>query len=281
MRTVDLGSSPCITVDVSQTRCHGSTYSRGYAAPVITVGVDLSAESDKTVVACLEWSATGASLTDLTMRADDQAIVSAMLRADKAGIDCPLGWPDEFVDFVVAHRAAQAVAPEDVAGREWRRRLAFRRTDEEVRSRTGLVPLSVATNLLGLTAIRCSSLLAHLATLGRPVDRSGQGVVVEVYPAASLEMWGLRSRGYKGAARADALTNLVDDLRTHASWLDLNVHEGACREDDDAFDAVIAALTARAAATGRTFGPDESQLAAASTEGWIAMPSAPLSGLAR
>jgi len=37
---------------------------------------------------------------------------------DKAGIGYPLGWPDEFVDFVVAHRTGQAVAPEDVAGRE-------------------------------------------------------------------------------------------------------------------------------------------------------------------
>jgi predicted nuclease with RNAse H fold len=246
---------------------------------MITVGVDLSAESDNTVVACLEWTAAGASLTDLILRADDDAIVDALLRADKAGIDCPLGWPDEFVDFVVAHRTGQAVAPEDVAGREWRRRLAYRRTDDDVRSRTGLVPLSVATNLLGLTAMRCSSLLARLAAVGRPVDRSGQGVVVEVYPAASLNRWGLRSQGYKKSANAHVLAQLVADLRQHAGWLDLNVHEDTCKQNDDAFDAVIAAITARAAATGMTFSPDESQKAAAATEGWIAIPSAPLSDL--
>ena len=27
------------------------------------------------------------------------------MEADKAGIDCPLGWPDEFVSFMSAHRA--------------------------------------------------------------------------------------------------------------------------------------------------------------------------------
>jgi hypothetical protein len=46
-----------------------------------------------------------------------------------------------------------------------------------------------------------------------------------------------------------------------------------CRESHDAFDAVIAALTARAAARGLTRRPQtEAEAAAASTEGWVAFP---------
>jgi hypothetical protein len=52
------------------------------------------------------------------------------------------------------------------------------------------VPLSVATNRIGLAATRCAGLLARLAADGRPVDRAGTGVVVEVYPAAALKLAG-------------------------------------------------------------------------------------------
>ncbi|WP_281398007.1 hypothetical protein [Actinomadura alba] len=39
------------------------------------------------------------------------------MNADKAGIDCPLGWPDAFVDFVTAHRAGHVVTPAGLDGR--------------------------------------------------------------------------------------------------------------------------------------------------------------------
>lgn len=84
--------------------------------------------------------------------------------------------------------------PEEVAGHDWRRQLAFRRTDEPVRAATGLVPLSVAADRIAHPAMRCAGLLARLALEGQPVDRSGSGVVVEVYPAASLKQWGLPHR---------------------------------------------------------------------------------------
>jgi hypothetical protein len=44
-------------------------------------------------------------------------------------------------------------------------------------------------------------------------------------------------------------------------------------------DAVIAAMTARAAAQGQTFPPSEADLAATRTEGWIAIPDSPISRL--
>jgi len=54
---------------------------------------------------------------------------------------------------------------------------------------------------------------------------------------------------------------------------------GTIRRSHDAFDAVIAALTARAASRGQTCPPGGGDLAAATTEGWIAIPNAPISRL--
>ena len=103
---------------------------------------------------------------------------------------------------------------------------------------------------------------------------------MEIYPAASLKCWGLAYRGYKHPRNPQALAALVDDLLAAAPWLDPGPHEGLRRTSHDAVDAIIAALTARAAAQGLATRPDEKQAAAARSEGWIALPTSPLSELA-
>jgi hypothetical protein len=113
------------------------------------------------------------------------------------------------------------------------------------RNLTGLVPLSVAADRIGLAAMRCASPLARLAAAGQPVDRAGAGVVVEVYPAAALKRWGLTHSGYKGAGNAAVRHRLVDALSSQAPWLRLGSFEEACRRSDHALDAVIAAQRSR------------------------------------
>src|SRR5207253_2236918 len=69
--------------------------------------------------------------------------------------------------------------------------LRFRATDFAVHERTGRWPLSVSSDLIAVPALRAARLFgAH--------DRSGAGVLVEVYPAAALRIWGFSTRGYKG-----------------------------------------------------------------------------------
>jgi predicted nuclease with RNAse H fold len=240
---------------------------------VLTVGIDLAAEPERTGAAWVAWEPGRAAVTGLIRGADDAVVLDAICGADKAGIDCPLGWPEDFVAFVAAHRNEDAVAPPAGAGRDWRRLLTTRLTDRVVREQTGLVPLSVAADRIGYVALRCAALLARLAAAGQPADRSGGGRVVEVYPAASLQRWGLPHRRYKGAADGPALSRMVDELKARAPWLDLGEHDALCRRSHDAADAVIAGLTARAAALGLTAGPGREQMPAARKEGWIAIPS--------
>ncbi|WP_433797320.1 DUF429 domain-containing protein [Actinoplanes sp. CA-252034] len=242
---------------------------------MLTVGVDLAADPAGTAVAVVRWSAAGARLEDVVLPAADDAVLAAIRSADKVGVDCPLGWPEAFVSFVGAHQRS-AVPPGSATGdRAWRRSLAWRHTDEVVRAAVGVVPLSVAADRIAHTALRCAFLQARLGV----VDRSGAGPLVEVYPAASLKIWGLPWRGYKRPDQAAVRAAIVDGLRAEAPWLDLGAHADRCARTDHALDAVIAALSARAAACGRATEPAPDQLAAARTEGWIALPTSPLAGL--
>lgn len=244
-----------------------------------TVGVDLAAEPLRTAVAVLRWEAGGATLDDLVLGADDDALADRIEAADKSGIDAPFGWPLAFVDFVAAHRDGHVVAPADVAGKEWRRRLAFRHTDVATRELTGRWPLSVSADLIAHPAMRCAGLLARLAGAGLDVSRDGTGAVVEVYPAASLRHWALPHRGYKGGPNAARLGEVVDALGAAAPWLVLGKHEALCRHSDDALDAVVAALSARAAALGAVTVPPPDLAATVRREGWIAVPCCALADL--
>jgi predicted nuclease with RNAse H fold len=247
---------------------------------VLTVGVDLAAEPVRTALATVAWNSGTAVITQLIRGADDEVILAALADADKAGIDCPLGWPAAFVTFLTDHQAGHVAIPGGLTGQQWRRQLAWRVTDEVVREQTGLIPLSVAADRIGHAAMRCAGLLAKLASRGQPVDRGGAGAVVEVYPAASLKCWGLAYRGYKQPRNTQALRALMDDLQAAAPWLDPGHHQGLCQSSHDAIDAVVAALTARAAATGQATRPDDTQEAAARSEGWITLPTSPLTELA-
>ncbi|CAI7975896.1 conserved hypothetical protein [Frankia sp. Hr75.2] len=250
-----------------------------YPDQMMTIGVDLAAEPKKTALARIDWSPGSAAVREVLLGTSDTAIVMSIKKADKVGIDCPFGWPESFVAFIAAHQAGNVVVSPGVTGLEWRRALAYRATDRRVQAETGLRPLSVAADRIAHTAMRCAGLLATLAGDGMPVDRAGGGVVVEVYPAASLARWGLPHRGYKTRDNISVLGTLVDVLLDAAGWLDLGTHEDLCRRSDDAFDAVIAAMTARAATLGHTAAPGPDDATTAEREGWIALPTSPLSSL--
>jgi hypothetical protein len=99
--------------------------------------------------------------------------------------------------------------------------------------------------------------------------------VVEVYPAVALAVWGLPHRGYKGgdvASRA-VLAGLVAAVGEGCRGLEVPAEvEDRCRVSDHAFDALVAALVARAAFLGLVGRPGPEDAVAAREEGWIAVP---------
>ena len=235
-----------------------------------TVGIDLAASAATTAVAVLDWT-SGRALVDIVERAEDDAIVEAARGAAKIGLDCPLGWPLPFIDFVTAHRDGRPVRPAGTV--EERRALAYRATDRHCAAEFGMRPLSVTADRIGHAAFRAAALLPRLDP---GTDRSGAGRVVETYPAGSLRQWGdARPHGYKGRARES-------ELATKVAWLlDVLPLEFASEDarravatSDHAFDAVVAAITARVALEPDALVPVPPELLGlARVEGWIAVPT--------
>ncbi len=246
-----------------------------------TLGVDLAAAAAKTAVAVLAWEGGSGRLEHLALGAGDQEIVDLFGASDLTGIDCPVGWPDAFLPFLSGHLNFEAHPVLDHDGIEGRRLLAYRDTDRFVTRHTGLIPLSVSADRLAHPAMRCAVIQAKIAREHGPQARDGSGRLAEVYPAASLKLWGLAARGYKGrgTTETERLATVLFALATAAPWLDLAGHEARLAGSDDMFDALIAALTARAAALGRTLRPGAGQARAALTEGWIHLPRGGLAEL--
>lgn len=164
---------------------------------LVTAGVDLSTQRGKTSVAVVRWDGGSARVTDCYRPTDDGFVLDLVRGAAKVGVDSPLGWPDEFVRFLTDHAAAAVEVRAWETGEQQRRRLTWRLTDQVVRA-AGHQPLTVAADKIGHVAMRAARLLALLAAEQLPVDRAGSGVVVEVYPAASLKRWGSPTGSTRG-----------------------------------------------------------------------------------
>ncbi len=248
---------------------------------MLTLGIDLSAEPEKTAYALIRWTARGAELEALDVGADDHTLLPLILAADKVGIDCPIGWPIEFIDFVTAHRD-RTLAAGAGARKPDRDALALRAADRYVRDHQLGQPMSVSSDRIGRAAMRVAGLLATVEQhVGAPINRDGSQLIVEVYPAAALRQWGFTARAYK--AEPTRLIALVEQLSARTGdWLAISPDQRQlCERCDDAFDAVIAGLNARAASRpGAVVAPDTDELrAAAELEGWIAVPTGGLQDL--
>jgi predicted nuclease with RNAse H fold len=237
---------------------------------MITGGVDLSSQPSHTASCVIEWSGRRANVGHLDVGVDDDAIVRLIASVDRLGVDVPLGWPIAFAHAVAQH-SRDGSWPADYTHADTSA-YRLRRTDVWVWRNVGTSPpLSVATDRIALPAMRAAALLSRLP---ERISLDGSGVVVEVYPAAALRRWGLPSRRYKRNENRDARRELITRFLTEtAKWLDMGTAEvDLCILSDDAFDAVIAALVARAASLALVEPIPPEDHASAIREGWIAVP---------
>jgi predicted nuclease with RNAse H fold len=239
---------------------------------MLTVGVDLSVAPERTAAASIMWEGGEALVAEPLLGLDDERLVSSLAEAEWVGIDAPFGWPEEMV--MAIHDYATTGRWPSPDKQAFRYRLTDRLVHEQVLAEAGrkLWPLSVTSDRIALTAWRLAQLreLAHERS-GIRFDRSGADRVVEVYPAAALLLWDLERAGYK--ASAEARGELLAAIEARAPWLAWapGARE-ACVSSDDALDAVLAALIARAAGLGLTAWPQAEQLARARGEGWVHLP---------
>lgn len=233
-----------------------------------TLGIDLASQAEDTATCEIEWSDGFATpLLPMVGRTDQDILIQAG-RCDVIGIDAPFGWPQPFVEFLVRKRSHDyKLIPWSPAIRD---PLRFRLTDFRVREHLGRWPLSVSSDLISVTAMRCAGLLENLGV----VDFSGDGRVFEVYPAVALAVWELPSRGYKNVKGLEKRKEILDAIERTSPWLTLSPDvKHACTLSDHSLDALISSLAARAAAIGLTQLPTTgAERKLAEVGGWIGIP---------
>ncbi len=236
---------------------------------MVTLGVDLASLPGGTAACRIRWADGRADVGVPEANITDAWLLEHAAEADRVGVDVPFGWPEAFVRAVAAHHGGSSWPASDLAA------LCYRATDRFVREQTGRRPLSVATERLGVVAMRAAALLSQVtAREGLPVDRTGRGRWLEVYPAIALLRWELPASGYKRPKRREIRRELMRRLETQAGgWLTLSseVRE-RCVADDNSLDALVTSLVARAAALGLCEPVPVAMAAVAAQEGWIALP---------
>jgi predicted nuclease with RNAse H fold len=239
-----------------------------------TLGIDLASDPKNTAYCVLEWAGGTAEVWQLCVGeeggplADDDHLLELRGQADVTGIDCPFGWPTGFVAFLCSI-SRPTDEPLPAWSEQYRDELKFRTTDRWIRDQLNISPLSVSADRIAIPAFRCQGLLTRMGV----TDRSGDGRVYEVYPAAALKQWGFQSTGYKKAKGRTLRGELVDQLMTRTAWLRHSEQQRErMLESDDALDALVASLNARAAKVGLTIKPEADEHRAAVREGWIAIP---------
>jgi hypothetical protein len=238
-----------------------------------TIGIDLSAQPERTAGAVIEWFPDGGGrILDegFGHPLGDGDVVSLAASSPTApvGIDAPFGWPIAFRRAITKWEESGEWSDEHAS-----KAFRFRETDLFVRERVGWYPLSVSTDLIGVAAFRCARLLAQLAG-PEGVERVG-GRLIEVYPAAALYQWDeeLPHKGYKGPTReAQCKRKVILEALRQRTGLELSDDAWKiCLRVDHCLDALICAVIARTAALGRTLRRAGSA-AVLEREGWIELP---------
>jgi predicted nuclease with RNAse H fold len=238
---------------------------------VKTLGIDLSANEMKTGVCLIDWPA--GTVQFLERPAKDEAIVELMREVHMTGLHVPLGWPDMFVEAVSAHREGRPWPVVDTPPPIDRLPLRFRLTDVLLMA-DGARPLSPSTDRHGVSVMRGARIQYLARQAGVPIDRSGcSGTVAEVFPTEALRKWGLKSTGYKSGDNAEAIQSLATELTAGFGPMTASALASLEGADDDALDAFVCALMARAVILGKTTRPGDDEMPRARTEGWIHVPT--------
>lgn len=178
-------------------------------------------------------------------------------------IDAPLGWPVKLGELLVEHSAGEIIeAPAS--------QLFRRSTDHFIREKIGKQSLDVGADRIARTAHSALELLGRLRKrLGREItlgwDNNICGIkAIEVYPAATLAVYGISSKGYKatdgGKARRQVLEQVAVNFEGEADI-------PGVEKSSDGLDALICLLAAKDFLAGRAMGPPAGT--PVKREGWI------------
>lgn len=179
-------------------------------------------------------------------------------------IDAPLGWPAAMGGALACHSAGAGIGVEPS-------QMFRRETDRFIKRTIGKTPLDVGADRIARTAHAALALLAKLRVrinldipLAWSPDYTSPVAAIEVYPAATLKVRGIRSDGYKKPGDRAEREGIITSLR---NLIDLPSDVSDMLESADALDAVVCLLAAGDYLDGSAVPPENRELAL--KEGWI------------
>lgn len=238
---------------------------------VAIIGVDCATEAKKVGLAYAQCDRGIMSVISTETAASHDELINILQQwlAQHTGtllaMDAPLGWPAALGAELSCHQAGQSIQAQP-------NRLFRRETDRFVKEKTGRQSLDVGADRIARTATAALTLIDELRQrTGLPLPMAWEpsapttAAVIEVYPAATLSVLGLSSRGYKGhrSEQLKVREALVQGLDEHIDIAD----KAPLLEDDNVLDAVICALAGADFLQERSWPPANRQCAL--KEGWI------------
>lgn len=179
-------------------------------------------------------------------------------------VDAPLGWPEPLGRELSNHSAGDLLTT--VPNNMFRRH-----TDRFIKETINKQPLDVGADRIARTAhaaLRIIHEIKEIMGLTIPLawdpEFEGNVCAIEVYPAATLTVLGLRSSGYKKsdntAEREEILTGINESI-------DFKTDTSLMIENDDVLDAAVCVLAGFHFLNNNCIFPTDNELT--KKEGWI------------
>ena len=237
---------------------------------VKVIGIDCATDARNVGLARGLYNNNGISLFELKYGSDGNSISDIIIDWIQPGdkvilaIDAPLGWPEDMGNALSQHLAGQSISVES--------NLLFRReTDRFIKKTLGKQPLDVGADRIARTAHAALKIIGELQLAmnsiiemaWNPEKLTGLSII-EVYPAATLQCYGIRSSRYKAKEQKDERDEILNGL---SNVIDIQCDLQQMRQSADVLDSAVCLLAAKDFLNNDVHFP--TNFKKAEKEGWI------------
>lgn len=237
---------------------------------VKVIGIDCATDAKKVGLAMGVYNNCDISVLETKFGSDGNSIAQIIAnwinKDDKVilAIDAPLGWPEDLGNSLYYHFAGQSLSVES--------NLLFRReTDRFIKKMLGKQPLDVGADRIARTAYAALKIIDELQlAIKNKIEMAWNpeivnGIsVIEVYPAATLQAYGIRSCGYKVKVQKDEREDILNELE---KVMEIRCDSSQMILSADVLDSAVCLLAAKDFLNGNVYFP--SDMEKAKKEGWI------------
>lgn len=234
------------------------------------IGIDCATDVHKVGLAMGVYSNSNITMLETKLGSDGNSIaeiIKGWIQTDNAviiAIDAPLGWPEDLGNSLCKHLAGQTILVES--------NLLFRReTDRFIKKILRKQPLDVGADRIARTAHAALKIIGELQIsinskieMAWSPEKPNGIAVIEVYPAATLQCYGIRNSKYKEKEQEAERKNILYELSKHMKIECDLIH---MQQSADVLDSAVCLLAAKDYLNGDVYFPNDFKKA--EKEGWI------------